>query len=661
MSAIFGTRARNRGPKTGGKLSQLIKDKLKTKDYDLKTGTLMGKYKKHFALVDSKYMCIYAEFARVSVSMEIECASNILSVSIQIYCCHYFLPQAMTSKNQLEMDDMEEEEEVEEDERSGKENVRVMIRCRPLRGGELNRRETNVVKFQADEKLIEIQDRLFKFDFVFKPESDNEQVYMKSVRQLVDFAFKGYNCTVFLYGQTGTGKTFTHSSLTLNAFKHLFTLIQESDKDVRFLIRASYYELYNEDIRDLLSTKPRSEQRPLELRESKMKGVYVKNLSSFLVNNLAELEKLKRLGDKQRVTASTKMNEHSSRSHSIFSITIETVKSPGGGGKAKEDAASAAAAARSTSSAAAPASNSAFRVGKLNLIDLAGSERQSKSESTGKRLKEASRINLSLTCLSLVIRALTDKRANHVPYRNSKLTRLLSSSLGGNSKTLLIACISPAESNLDETLNTLRFASRTKRIKNKAKINEDTKDALLRKYRKQIEELRLKLSKEQQKLEQNKGSNQSISEEEAINMIEEQQSGDDTNLMQQLMLLRNKIMVGGENLLDKVEMHDKLLEASRRELEEKRQEELRLKEELERKKAMISKMRSTKGDLEAEVLELDEKLKRALKLYKRLKEDERDSNNEHRELKESLIQSIKSTSKEIKFADCIIDDFIPSK
>ncbi|CAG2183302.1 unnamed protein product, partial [Oppiella nova] len=140
--------------------------------------------------------------------------------------------------------------------------------------------------------------------------------------------------------------------------------------------------------------------------------------------------------------------------------------------------------------------SSSLRVGKFNLVDLAGSERQSKTGTTGDRLKEAAKINLSLTSLSLVIAALTDSKATHIPYRNSKLTRILSDSLGGNSKTLLIACIGPAKVNIEESVSTLRFASTTKHIKNKAVINEDAKDALLRRFQQQIDELRHQLELE---------------------------------------------------------------------------------------------------------------------------------------------------------------------
>lgn len=560
-------------------------------------------------------------------------------------------------------DECEEESEAIEEPDKG-ENVKVMLRCRPLL--KPNEKES-CVTVNETEKYVELlggERRLFFFDATFGPESDNDSVYMKSARNLVEFAFKGYNCTLFLYGQTGTGKTFTHSSLTSSSFAHLFDLIKESNKRSNFLVRASYYELYNETIRDLLSCKGGKQSKALELHESKTRGVYIKDLTCFLVNNVAELEKLKRIGDKRRSIAATKMNEYSSRSHSIFSITIETVVTQtsatrDSSGSTKSDGSRGSTASRSSASSIKKSTGqSSVKVGRINLIDLAGSERQAKSESTGARLKEASRINLSLTCLSLVIRALTDSKSEHIPYRNSKLTRLLSGSLGGNSKTMLIACISPAKSSLDETLNTLRFASRTKKIKNKAIVNEDPKDALLKKYRRQIEELRKKLREQQV----GKGQGEGLDEDATIESLVASSTHDDKQqeaLLQQLRLLRAKIMVGGENLLDKAEMHQKLLDASKREIEEKRNAEIELKLRLEKKREAIEKMTQSKGTLEGQVLELDEKLRRALLIYKKCKEEQKDLHGEHQQLKENLLQSIKATSKEIKYADSIIGDFIP--
>ena len=180
------------------------------------------------------------------------------------------------------------------------------------------------------------------------------------------------------------------------------------------------------------------------------------------------------IGGKNRSVGATLMNVDSSRSHSMFTIDVEMATQSTEGGKKKEH----------------------IRAGKLNLVDLAGSERQSKTGSTGERLKEATKINLSLSALGNVISALVDGKSKHIPYRDSKLTRLLQSSLGGNTKTLMIACISPADNNYDETLSTLRYANRAKNIKNKPKINEDPRDALLRQYQEEIAALKLLLQGE---------------------------------------------------------------------------------------------------------------------------------------------------------------------
>ena len=194
----------------------------------------------------------------------------------------------------------------------------------------------------------------------------------------------------------------------------------------------------------------------LELKE-KDNTVYVKDLSTFVVKGPEDMMEVFNEGQLNRHVGATNMNEHSSRSHSIFTITIESSEI-GADGK------------------------SHIKVGKLNIVDLAGSERQSKTGATGERLKEATKINLSLSTLCHVISSLTDPKCTYVPYRDSKLTRLLQDSLGGNTKTVMIANIGPADYNIDESLSTLRYASRAKHIENKPRINEDPKDTMIREF-----------------------------------------------------------------------------------------------------------------------------------------------------------------------------------
>jgi kinesin family member 17 len=237
-----------------------------------------------------------------------------------------------------------------------------------------------------------------------------------------------------------------HRGITPRSFEHVFQEVAVRS-NTKFLVRVSYLEIYNEMIRDLLS---KDHEAKLELKEHPEKGIYVKDLSMIIVHNADEVMKLMARGTGNRSVGATAMNADSSRSHSIFTVYVEMCDSKEGGGEH-------------------------FRAGKLNLVDLAGSERQSKTQAEGDRLKEATKINLSLSALGNVISALVDGKAKHIPYRDSKLTRLLQDSLGGNTKTLMVAAVSPADNNYDETLSTLRYANRAKNIKNKATINEDPK------------------------------------------------------------------------------------------------------------------------------------------------------------------------------------------
>lgn len=231
------------------------------------------------------------------------------------------------------------------------------------------------------------------------------------------------------------------------------------------MVRASYLEIYNEEIRDLLNKK---QTQRLELRD-KDTGVYVKDLSTFVVKTPEDFMKIFTEGNVNRHVGATNMNEHSSRSHSVFTITVESSEFDEEG-------------------------ENKIKVGKLNIVDLAGSERQSKTGATGDRLKEATKINLSLSTLCHTISSLTDPKCTYIPYRDSKLTRILQDSLGGNTKTVMISNIGPADFNTDETMSTLRYASRAKHIQNKPRINEDPKDAMIREFHDEITRLREQLA-----------------------------------------------------------------------------------------------------------------------------------------------------------------------
>lgn len=300
---------------------------------------------------------------------------------------------------------------------------------------------------------------------------------------------EGYNGTIFAYGQTGCGKSHTmqgpdippdiimtseqsaQRGIIPRSFDHIFEAISVTT-GVRFLPLVSYLEIYNENIRDLLC--PNTPSSSLILKEQANEGIVVQNLSTHAVHTAEECEQLLAIGTKNRVVGATLMNAGSSRSHSIFIINVEQITTSNGNSCNVEEVAS-------------------IKKGKLNLVDLAGSERQNKTGATGDRLREATKINLSLSALGNVISALVDGKSKHIPYRDSKLTRLLQDSLGGNTKTLMVACTSPADYNYDETLSTLRYASRAKNISNKPTINEDPKDAMLREYQEEIIKLKEKL------------------------------------------------------------------------------------------------------------------------------------------------------------------------
>ncbi|KGL78762.1 Kinesin-like KIF3C, partial [Tinamus guttatus] len=317
--------------------------------------------------------------------------------------------------------------------------------------------------------------KTFTFDAVYDASSKQADLYDETVRPLIDSVLQGFNGTIFAYGQTGTGKTYTMQGAWAEpekrgiipiSFEHIFTHISRSQNQ-QYLVRASYLEIYQEEIRDLLA---KDQNKKLELKENPETGVYIKDLSSFVTKNVKEIEHVMNLGSQTRSVGSTNMNEYSSRSHAIFLITIECSET---GLDGEEH----------------------IRVGKLNLVDLAGSERQSKMGAHGERPKEASKINLSLSALGNVISALVDGKSTHIPYRDSKLTRLLQDSLGGNAKTIMVATLGPASHSYDESLSTLRFANRAKNIKNKPRVNEDPKDTLLREFQEEIVRLKAQLEK----------------------------------------------------------------------------------------------------------------------------------------------------------------------
>lgn len=328
-----------------------------------------------------------------------------------------------------------------------------MCRVRPENKIERNAGGVSCVKHTSESIEVQQEERVdsFTFDAIHGAESTQEEVFLDTAHSLIHDVLRGYNATIFAYGQTGTGKTFTmEGDITDPAMKGiiprtveaLFEGVGEAEETVEFTFKVSYVEIYMERIRDLLD-ETRSKIN-LTVREDKLKGIYIAGVTEEYVTSIDELYYLMDRGASNRATAATGMNEGSSRSHSVFTLTVSQ---------------------RDTT-------NDSLKSGKLVLVDLAGSEMVRKTNASGQQLEEAKTINKSLSALGQVINALTDKTQTHVPYRDSKLTRVLQDSLGGNSKTVLIVNISPSSYNAVESSSTLRFGTRAKSIENKVVINQ---------------------------------------------------------------------------------------------------------------------------------------------------------------------------------------------
>ncbi|XP_050214448.1 kinesin-like protein KIN-7N [Mercurialis annua] len=333
----------------------------------------------------------------------------------------------------------------------------------------------------------------YAFDHVFDESSTNAQVYELLTKDIIHAAVDGFNGTVFAYGQTSSGKTFTMNGsendhgIIHRAVQDIFNRL-DMMSDREFLIRVSYMEIYNEEINDLFAV----ENQKLQIHESLERGIFVAGLREEIVNNAEQVLNLMASGEVNRHFGETNMNARSSRSHTIFRMVIES--------KGKD-----------TSCFTDYASCDAIRVSVLNLVDLAGSERIAKTGAGGVRLKEGKHINKSLMTLGNVINKLSEgsKQRAHIPYRDSKLTRILQPALGGNAKTSIICTVAPEEVHIEETKGTLQFASRAKRITNCAQVNEILTDAaLLKRQKLEIEELRRKLQ----------GSRAEVLEHEILNL-----------------------------------------------------------------------------------------------------------------------------------------------
>ncbi|PIA59170.1 hypothetical protein AQUCO_00400201v1 [Aquilegia coerulea] len=356
-------------------------------------------------------------------------------------------------------------------------NVQVLLRCRPFSDDELRSNAPQVVTCNDYQREVAVSqniagkqiDRVFTFDKVFGPSAQQRDLYDQAVVPIVNEVLEGFNCTIFAYGQTGTGKTYTmegeckksksgskgqlppEAGVIPRAVKQIFDTLESQNAE--YSVKVTFIELYNEEITDLLAPEELSkvsseekQKKQLLLMEDGKGGVLVRGIEEEIVTSASEIFTLLERGSSKRRTAETLLNKQSSRSHSLFSITIHIKEST-------------------------PEGEELIKCGKLNLVDLAGSENISRSGAREGRAREAGEINKSLLTLGRVISALVE-HLGHVPYRDSKLTRLLRDSLGGRTKTCIIATVSPAVHCLEETLSTLDYAHRAKNIRNKPEVNQ---------------------------------------------------------------------------------------------------------------------------------------------------------------------------------------------
>lgn len=581
-------------------------------------------------------------------------------------------------------------------------NVKVIVRCRPFNEKEKKEGAHNVVHCDHDMATITIDPpnleeqnqkkargemimnekvpRTFTFDGVYGEESKNIDMFVESFRPVVEAVTQGYNACIFAYGQTGSGKTFTMSGVPgnlgciPNSFQCIFDYMSKQDNSkIEFLLKASYIEIYNEEVRDLVTN-----QHKLQLKENKDRGVYIAGVSDHVCQTEADLQRIMDDGFKNRSVGATKMNQNSSRSHSIFMVRLEQCEEIDG--------------------------KDSFKVGVLNLVDLAGSERQSKTQAEGQRLKEAASINLSLSTLGVVIQKLVDG-ASHIPYRDSVLTRLLQNSLGGNSKTLMMAALNPASTNYEESMSTLRYADQAKRIKNKPRINEDPKDAQIREMRDRIKQLEEQLKnamasgtiseanmaklktvmagmkgmddpgqeagdtieeieevedpEEAEKLRQLNNQKQSLAEQ--LKQRDEQASASKIaieEMKNQLAALKGAV-VQGKELEDANREKERLLRETRIKLVERQEKELKLKRDLQAKQEEMDKHKAMQGSIDEQIAEVRKQIDDVKQHICGINQDIQSAKKENAQNMDDLNDDYEQLNRQLLLKQFLIETFIP--
>ena len=564
-------------------------------------------------------------------------------------------------------------------------NVKVLCRFRPLNHEELKIGDIINMKISEDNKNLSLSSSSeageplkFNFDYIFPSNTKQQLVYSISAKPIVEAVLQGFNGTVFAYGQTSSGKTYTMTGPDLTdpdqmgviprMVSTVFDIISNSEPYIEYSVKVSYCEIYLERIKDLLDTSKTN----LKIHEDKTRGVYIDDVTEKYVSSDNDVYEVMKFGLDNRNVGSTNMNAVSSRSHSIFLITVSQTNNK----------------------------DYIAKTGKLYLVDLAGSEKVGKTGAAGKRLEEAKNINKSLTMLGLVIYSLTDGKSTHIPYRDSKLTRVLQDSLGGNSKTALIITCSPSLYNEAETISTLRFGMRAKSIKNSPKINREytvaelkviwnkCKEEIIKKDKK-IKYLEESLGKIGAKIEQN--LDKDSDEEETVHEEVKREAHDE--IIDEVEKFRTSMsdeVKKGIEIKMKIMEQSEELESCKSRLEFLIQEARSYKERSEsfepclvEKESFIRKLESNKESLDFEIQSLNQRIidlekknreienelqevknnnrgRNSLNNFKELLKNERDTNVAYQKeimtLRQNLNEILNKKCPDIKVNDAVRDD-----
>jgi kinesin family protein 3/17 len=512
----------------------------------------------------------------------------------------------------------------------------------------------------------------FKFDFAYPDGISQEEVYETTAAPIVAGVLEGFNGTIFAYGQTGTGKTYSmegklvgeHRGIVPRAFEHIFDYVSANSDSHQFLITVTYVEIYNDELRDLLAAQP---GQSLKIREDPQHGVQIKGVAVHKAQKLEDLQMLLNFGKKNRVVRKTNMNAESSRSHSILTLSVETLTQIEGGEH--------------------------VRSAKLNLVDLAGSERAAKTGAEGVGFTEGVNINYELMILGNCIAALTSKGNTHIPYRDSKLTMLLKDSLGGNARTMMIAALGPASYNFMETMSTLRYAERAKKIENKPKVNMDPKDALLLQYQQELAALQAQLEggggggagggaasqqSEEEKIKQMEevvaaqmkklasGANMAKAEREKLEQElerkrreiedEKEKRAQYEARLQEL----GKYLAGGRDLRKQTEQNEQEIARIRERLKEREQRAVALEKEVEarrvQKQVVVDKCSSIQSQVEAVSRQFTDSVEFYRNLQLKLPEVQRTIQAD----RENMAQNVAAINKRIELYTLIVENFVPA-